>query len=121
MIRRPPRSTRTDTLFPYTTLFRSVLDAQNKATRIALDMGVLEGTRNLNYKVQGASALQLSEVSDNGQFTVMRFPNQRVIPALFPVNPDGSEATASFDVRHEFVVFYGLYKELRLGRGKVVL
>src|SRR3546814_17982711 len=26
MIRRPPRSTRTDTLFPYTTLFRSALD-----------------------------------------------------------------------------------------------
>src|SRR3546814_2004283 len=31
MIRRPPRSTRTDTLFPYTTLFRSkpILDFQN--------------------------------------------------------------------------------------------
>src|SRR3546814_293107 len=27
MIRRPPRSTRTDTLFPYTTLFRSIIDA----------------------------------------------------------------------------------------------
>src|SRR3546814_970074 len=27
MIRRPPRSTRTDTLFPYTTLFRSALQA----------------------------------------------------------------------------------------------
>src|SRR3546814_9091051 len=27
MIRRPPRSTRTDTLFPYTTLFRSVRPA----------------------------------------------------------------------------------------------
>src|SRR3546814_4914224 len=27
MIRRPPRSTRTDTLFPYTTLFRSRLSA----------------------------------------------------------------------------------------------
>src|SRR3546814_3080467 len=26
MIRRPPRSTRTDTLFPYTTLFRSLSD-----------------------------------------------------------------------------------------------
>src|SRR3546814_8284955 len=26
MIRRPPRSTRTDTLFPYTTLFRSAAD-----------------------------------------------------------------------------------------------
>src|SRR3546814_10253820 len=29
MIRRPPRSTRTDTLFPYTTLFRSIV-LQNK-------------------------------------------------------------------------------------------
>src|SRR3546814_10620287 len=29
MIRRPPRSTRTDTLFPYTTLFRSALLARN--------------------------------------------------------------------------------------------
>src|SRR3546814_8052823 len=27
MIRRPPRSTRTDTLFPYTTLFRSIAGA----------------------------------------------------------------------------------------------
>src|SRR3546814_10351001 len=27
MIRRPPRSTRTDTLFPYTTLFRSIVTA----------------------------------------------------------------------------------------------
>src|SRR3546814_14975877 len=27
MVRRPPRSTRTDTLFPYTTLFRSAVDA----------------------------------------------------------------------------------------------
>src|SRR3546814_5307390 len=29
MIRRPPRSTRTDTLFPYTTLFRSLPDMQD--------------------------------------------------------------------------------------------
>src|SRR3546814_5120743 len=29
MIRRPPRSTRTDTLFPYTTLFRSMLSADS--------------------------------------------------------------------------------------------
>src|SRR3546814_19791888 len=39
MIRRPPRSTRTDTLFPYTTLFRSIiifppLDGQELFNRI---------------------------------------------------------------------------------------
>src|SRR3546814_1640112 len=28
MLRRPPRSTRTDTLFPYTTLFRSIAEEQ---------------------------------------------------------------------------------------------
>src|SRR3546814_2276469 len=37
MIRRPPRSTRTDTLFPYTTLFRSVqpLDSDDAICVIA--------------------------------------------------------------------------------------
>jgi type IV secretion system protein VirB9 len=99
----------------------AALSAQNGAIKAALDIGVLEGKRNLNYKVQGASALQPSEVSDNGQFTVLRFPNQREIPAIFTVNPDGSEATASFDVRDEFVVVHGVYKEMRLRRGKVVL
>src|SRR3546814_13071420 len=39
MIRRPPRSTRTDTLFPYTTLFRSQLDAGD----VALAGRALEG------------------------------------------------------------------------------
>src|SRR3546814_8198529 len=33
MIRRPPRSTRTDTLFPYTTLFRSSAGASRGMTR----------------------------------------------------------------------------------------
>src|SRR3546814_3617995 len=36
MIRRPPRSTRTDTLFPYTTLFRSTscrIDASGRSCR----------------------------------------------------------------------------------------
>src|SRR3546814_7109028 len=32
MIRRPPRSTRTDTLVPYTTLFRSVCDTDRLCT-----------------------------------------------------------------------------------------
>src|SRR3546814_16400788 len=37
MIRRPPRSTRTDTLFPYTTLFRSLLaPVEDKKFRVPL-------------------------------------------------------------------------------------
>src|SRR3546814_4207808 len=39
MLRRPPRSTRTDTLFPYTTLFRSV--------EILVDRGAILDLRHL--------------------------------------------------------------------------
>src|SRR3546814_16524788 len=43
MIRRPPGSTRTDTLFPYTTLFRSTSSResawQNRQAYAALDLG----------------------------------------------------------------------------------
>src|SRR3546814_4046386 len=46
MIRRPPRSTRTDTLFPYTTLFRSwvfdVTDLQNITALSAFDVSELD-------------------------------------------------------------------------------
>src|SRR3546814_10688077 len=41
MIRRPPRSTRTDTLFPYTTLFRS----PNEARHAREIQGPAEGCR----------------------------------------------------------------------------
>src|SRR3546814_12062079 len=38
MIRRPPRSTRTDTLFPYTTLFRSIRDDDLARIQAATDL-----------------------------------------------------------------------------------
>src|SRR3546814_8904899 len=34
MIRRPPRSTRTDTLFPYTTLFRSMASQSSESNEV---------------------------------------------------------------------------------------
>src|SRR3546814_2036687 len=40
MIRRPPRSTRTDTLFPYTTLFRSA--ARHRGARCGADTDLLQ-------------------------------------------------------------------------------
>src|SRR3546814_3139851 len=42
MIRRPPRSTRTDTLFPYTTLFRSIAGGR-----------LLRGARRLSTRSSG--------------------------------------------------------------------
>src|SRR3546814_2088180 len=41
MIRRPPRSTRTDTLFPYTTLFRSL----QRLALVREQLGAIEAER----------------------------------------------------------------------------
>src|SRR3546814_4348932 len=55
MIRRPPRSTRTDTLFPYTTLFRSAAD-HARAHLIAAH----EGQRGLDHlgRIQHAAVAE---------------------------------------------------------------
>src|SRR3546814_7320035 len=51
MIRRPPRSTRTDTLFPYTTLFRSAereRDVGDAAGNVAVGQGLADDARGLD-------------------------------------------------------------------------
>src|SRR3546814_6490742 len=62
MIRRPPRSTRTDTLFPYTTLFRS---RRKAAHRIYLRETVVAAEEENNKKNEGKGFAGLSSlVSD---------------------------------------------------------
>src|SRR3546814_19957848 len=53
MIRRPPRSTRTDTLFPYTTLFRSVLDEED-AKRMEVHMTMTQPESAVSDRVMTA-------------------------------------------------------------------
>src|SRR3546814_18242068 len=73
MIRRPPRSTRTDTLFPYTTLFRSAPTygmlnrtgyinhtVTNTTSQFGLDMDMNFLTKGLN--LEGIFAYQTNSV-----------------------------------------------------------
>src|SRR3546814_13481332 len=50
MIRRPPRSTRTDTLFPYTTLFRSLLLRQPHQERMLGAAGDAPGREDVDQR-----------------------------------------------------------------------
>jgi type IV secretion system protein VirB9 len=90
-------------------------------TTLKLERGVVEGNRNLKYTVQGAASLQPSEVSDNGRFTVLRFPAGQAIPAVYEVTPDGTESLVPLDVRGEFVVIHDTTRQFRLRRGRDVL
>lgn len=85
--------------------------------RVALEAAAVMGTRNLNYSLAGSSELAPSEVTDNGQFTILRFPRNQPIPAIFTVSPDGSEAVVPYDVRGEFVVIHQVGREFRLRQG----
>jgi type IV secretion system protein VirB9 len=94
---------------------------EQKVLNLKLERAVVEGARNLDYAVQGATALQPSEVSDNGRFTVLRFPANQPIPTLYSVESSGTESLVPFDVRGEFVVVHAVFHELRLRRGPDVL
>src|SRR3546814_15728466 len=56
MIRRPPRSTRTDTLFPYTTLFRSYLAVRPGAKRLRREREMVDVSTEANNR--GAFLIQ---------------------------------------------------------------
>src|SRR3546814_7965389 len=70
MIRRPPRSTRTDTLFPYTTLFRSPPPShKNEAKRRSLahfqdvEEMVMRATKlSDDYSLEAAVAMQMENI-----------------------------------------------------------
>src|SRR3546814_2013642 len=87
MIRRPPRSTRTDTLFPYTTLFRS--DALGRAgiggdaqhPRAAIGAAAMEDRPPVVPEV----ALQLAIVRAGRED-----PGKRLQRALVELDHDGS-------------------------------
>src|SRR3546814_5481889 len=63
MIRRPPRSTRTDTLFPYTTLFRSLTEMGDPARAgvlpVQVDVTAGQGGPHGGATGQAAGALHV--------------------------------------------------------------
>src|SRR3546814_5870141 len=78
MIRRPPRSTRTDTLFPYTTLFRSggTIDAALEAERRVIIFKRLNGAEH-HAKPDGATQALLRALAVAMDQRVMRPGDRR--------------------------------------------
>src|SRR3546814_16951004 len=72
MIRRPPRSTRTDTLFPYTTLFRSAQvkgkrdGSSSQGLKITAPLWRVSFTLRVTRKRSGSIAVAARKVSMTG-------------------------------------------------------
>src|SRR3546814_19940892 len=81
MIRGPPRSTRTDTLFPYTTLFRSELGLTNKDIAAALKIDVSAVSKLLSGKRQ-LKAIEAQILADLLKIDAIGSPIIRQIPMI---------------------------------------
>src|SRR3546814_16623802 len=90
MIRRPPRSTRTDTLFPYTTLFRSVDRDDGFAAAAVAGRSGLEG-RQVDDRIFGGEAGQLLRARTDQQRA-----DEQVVPGEFV---DDAHVDAMFGLR----------------------
>src|SRR3546814_7779603 len=67
MIRRPPRSTRTDTLFPYTTLFRSVFSPSEGQVTTSFYLGHVPLVRGVcAVSVSGARSRSVARCARSG-------------------------------------------------------
>src|SRR3546814_14296791 len=92
MIRRPPRSTRTDTLFPYTTLFRSVFrmtGARASATTSAAPNGDNIDAQNLTVPAEAgaiAKAITGAYLSSGGNAFSTRTASM-IVQQHFPPAP----------------------------------
>src|SRR3546814_11781489 len=64
MIRRPPRSTRTDTLFPYTTLFRSLQTRTIGFEDLAVGLVGAQRLLARQQEVAGEAVLHLHHIAD---------------------------------------------------------
>src|SRR3546814_1740711 len=79
MIRRPPRSTRTDTLFPYTTLFRSIYGIMALLV-IALFLG---NWRNLGRFQRQARRIRTGGTSGSSFSSLNRLPELKDVAEDF--------------------------------------
>src|SRR3546814_7123112 len=110
MIRRPPRSTRTDTLFPYTTLFRSQYDVVcfDEVSGVSFDqkdgVNIMKGYMESGEFSRGKESIRADgSIVLVGNFVVDVEHQQRIGHLLGPLPPEMRDDTAFMDRIHCFL------------------
>src|SRR3546814_1431366 len=117
MIRRPPRSTRTDTLFPYTTLFRSVAQrgpvvrwAPARESEPEQVSSPAAASHALHFLKRSHARLDASEKQCLAEIAVAQWPMDR--------RTDNQRISNAAD-RHPFQIRPGAADETQIGRTHV--
>src|SRR3546814_7472254 len=100
MIRRPPRSTRTDTLFPYTTLFRSASPNQRPISPVITMPGVAPALIALIRSEEHTSELQsLMRISYAVFCLKKKINNPYISSTNTPISPTHTQYTSNYTHR----------------------
>src|SRR3546814_14426447 len=86
MIRRPPRSTRTDTLFPYTTLFRSHIISKTMTTTVLVveDEPAIRELISVNLSFAGYSAQNATDAEQAQTLIQSELPDLILLDWMLP-------------------------------------
>src|SRR3546814_20733258 len=118
MIRRPPRSTRTDTLFPYTTLFRSRERVIDFAIEIDPSAGEIEGdARRLQQGIEHMLRHAIAGPPERGRVLLHTDGNDHAARIVLSDNGPGLSSEAISHAFHRPAAGSRPPPEPRLGPG----
>ena len=106
--------------------------AQNLLTEQANEKNILQerlniskpNPRNWQYSMQimkGSNEIAPALVFDDGRFTYFRFPENREIPTVYYVSPNGEESRVNFHIEDDLMVVERLGQRFVLRLGKSVV
>lgn len=76
--------------------------------------------RNIEYFACGDATVTPNQAFDDGRFTYMRYVGNRPLPAIFVVNPDGTEALVDSHVEEDTVVVHRVAQRFVFRHGAAV-
>ena len=96
---------------------------QERALNMMVKFGLSKETAKLNYLYygKGDKAIAPSAIWDDGRFTYIQYADNRDLPAVYKINPDGSEMLVNSHMEEDVIVVHETAPKLIIRLGESVL
>ena len=96
---------------------------QERALNMMVKFGLSKDTANLNYLYygKGDKAIAPTAIWDDKRFTYIQYADNRDLPAVYKINPDGSEMLVNSHMEEDVIVVHETAPKLIIRLGESVL
>ena len=96
---------------------------QERTLNMMVKFGLSKETAKLNYLYygKGDKAIAPSAIWDDGRFTYIQYADNRDLPAVYKINPDGSEMLVNSHMEEDVIVVHETAPKLIIRLGESVL